>query len=451
VNNRWLTHFFGVLAVSIALASATDHAASWNDGSRLATVESLVDRKTWVIDESVFVKSNTPYKSHSTHFDSGTQDKLFIKGHFYSDKSPVPALVLAVPYQIWRWSGGASAAEQPNTFCWFLSFIGAGGPFVLSVLGIDRLSRITGPSSAFRIIIVGSFMLGTIALPYSRSVNNHILLLAATTWLLVALEQKSDSWLAGTMAGIAYTIDLGAGPVILLVTFLATCVSSRSFSDSLRFLVAATPWLLLHHVLNFMIGGTISPANANPEFFNWPGCPFNTTNLTGGWAHRSPFSFAIYALDLMIGKKGFLTHQPQLFFAVAAVFVLCRLRIIRHDMLLTTIGCFIGVWLLYAATSHNQSGVCVSVRWFVPLIAPAYYWLIHGLRARPDSWIEVAVLALGGVFVNAVDWINGPWQGRVGLFFWIVVAISGCSWGWTTFRRLNKRLDLPENAGRIAA
>ena len=43
------------VAVGIAVVSAHPYAGSWNDGSRLASVESLVDRHTWVIDGSVFV------------------------------------------------------------------------------------------------------------------------------------------------------------------------------------------------------------------------------------------------------------------------------------------------------------------------------------------------------------------------------------------------------------
>jgi len=35
----------------------------------------------------------------------------------------------------------------------------------------------------------------------------------------------------------------------------------------------------------------------------------------------------------------------------------------------------LGVWLLYAALSNNYGGLCCSIRWFVPLLAPAVYWL----------------------------------------------------------------------------
>src|SRR5262245_23214162 len=86
----------GVAAV-IAAVSALPDAGGWNDGSRLATVESLVDYRTLRIDDSVFVQPSaaphSPYPDEPLLRD-GTKDKLLIDGHYYSDKSPVPALWL---------------------------------------------------------------------------------------------------------------------------------------------------------------------------------------------------------------------------------------------------------------------------------------------------------------------------------------------------------------------
>ena len=46
----------GALAFFIAAISAKPYAGSWNDGSRLAVVESLLDRGTLAIDDSIFCK-----------------------------------------------------------------------------------------------------------------------------------------------------------------------------------------------------------------------------------------------------------------------------------------------------------------------------------------------------------------------------------------------------------
>jgi len=66
----WVTLFF--LLVWALFTHA--HVGSFNDRSRLAAIESRVARGTWIIDESPF---------------SRTVDRIFVDGHFYSDKPPV--------------------------------------------------------------------------------------------------------------------------------------------------------------------------------------------------------------------------------------------------------------------------------------------------------------------------------------------------------------------------
>ena len=70
-------------AVTLALVSARDYAGGWNDGSRLATVECLVDYHTLAIDQSIFVKvpahdgtAPTPYRADDANLmEHGTGDK----------------------------------------------------------------------------------------------------------------------------------------------------------------------------------------------------------------------------------------------------------------------------------------------------------------------------------------------------------------------------------------
>jgi hypothetical protein len=60
------------------IAAGTTHGApmTWNDESRMATIQSLVESKAFVIDHSDY---------------AATGDKVFVAGHFYSDK-PRPNL-----------------------------------------------------------------------------------------------------------------------------------------------------------------------------------------------------------------------------------------------------------------------------------------------------------------------------------------------------------------------
>ncbi|MGA2190987.1 MAG: hypothetical protein ABSH33_20915, partial [Steroidobacteraceae bacterium] len=72
------------LVLALTAIGATHCAPmTWNDESRMASIQSLVETKSFVIDRTDFVS---------------TGDKVFIGGHFYSDKPPMPALLGALVY-----------------------------------------------------------------------------------------------------------------------------------------------------------------------------------------------------------------------------------------------------------------------------------------------------------------------------------------------------------------
>src|SRR5207253_6064302 len=134
------------------------------------------------------------------------------------------------------------------------------------------------------------------------------------------------------------------------------------------------PWVLAHHVLNYWVGGSWKPANANPEFFDWPGSPFAPQALTGSWNHQGLLDLSVYAFSLLFGKHGFVGHNLPLFLLIPALPTLCRCSRERPELAFALLWCGL-TWSLYAWASTNYSGQCCSVRWFVPLLAPCYYAL----------------------------------------------------------------------------
>lgn len=460
-------------ALVLAVVAARPHAGSWNDGSRLATVESLVDRHTWIIDQSIFVQvpdsgPSLPYPPHDRALlEHGTQDKLFINGHFYSDKSPVPAVLLAGCYQLWQWATGMTARSHPDRFCWFMAFASSGMAYVLAVWCLYRLTRRLGLPLSSRLLLTAGFGLATVALPYARQVNNHILLLAVTTALALQVaglfadgEWRVESGglhapstrfvILGFLAGLGYTIDLGAGPVILLCTAGLVLTEKKFLTLFFVFALAALPWLVLHHVLNYAIGGTFKPVNANAEYFRWPGSPFAAGNLTGSWIHPNIGSFLLYAASMVAGKRGFIGHNLPLFLSIPALLVLLRRhREIRREVL-WALGCCAGTWLLYAATSNNSSGQCCTIRWFVPLLAPAYFVLALLLRQYPRYRIDLLLLSVWGALL-VVLMREGPWMGGMVPFFWPIQAAALASWGLCPYLRRRYAADRPITISLFAA
>lgn len=311
-------------ATFVAFLSAQPYTGSWNDGSRLATVEVLVDYGTLAIDDSVFVRGAPALasadQSRPRLGGTGTLDKMLVGGRFYSDKPPVPALFLAGPYAAWRWSGGPSAVERPDAFCWLMTLCLCGPAYVLAVWGMWSLVRRAAVPGPWDVALTASFALGTIALPYAQHVNQHLPLLAVAVWvvrLMLDPPTAVRAALLGFLAGLGYTLDLGAGPPLLAAAGAWLLWQGR-WKAAVIFAAAALPWLALHHAVNFAVGGTFGPANANPEYFRWPGSPFSEANMTGGAVHPNAGKALLYAADLLLGKRGFLLHDMPLLLAVLA-------------------------------------------------------------------------------------------------------------------------------------
>lgn len=435
-------------ALAVTLISARPYAGAWNDGSRLATVEALVDHGTLAIDRSIFVAvphpgdptGRNPYPPDAAALRRhGTKDKLLIDSRFYSDKSPVPALLLAAVYQILQWLTGLTAQQDPATFCYVLTVASAGAAYVAGVWAVYRLGRVTGLPAPTRVALTACFALSTVALVYVRHVNNHILLLGVAALLMLGLARLAEaaragrvSWgrLAslGTLAGLGYAIDLGAGPVLFACTAVLVTWRCRSLRAAALFVLAAAPWLALHHAVNYAVGGTFGPANAVPEYFLWEGCPFTPQNMTGAWNHENLGGFVVYALALLFGKHGFIGHNLPLFLAVPALVALLWRRVPElPELLFVGFWCG-GTWLAYAITSRNYSGQCCSVRWFVPLLAPAFYALAVYLARCPRCRTDLLLLGGWGAVLTAVAWWYGPWIRHMVPAFWPLQGAALLSW-----------------------
>ena len=266
----WLV---GVCALALAAVGARPYAGGWNDGSRLAAVESLADRHTLAIDDSVFCRPPTELIAHGhppyppddgSVWPAGTQDKLFIQGHYYSEKPAVITVLMAGLYQTGRWLGLPPARECPDLFAWIMTLATAAPAYVVTVLALYFLGGDLGLTGRRRLAWLASFALATCALTYTRHVNNHILqlaILALICWQAVRLAREHaagrTSWwrLAGlgTLAGLGFNLDFGSGPLLAAALFALVAYRCRRPGPILVYLMAAGPWVAaglgyqLHH------------------------------------------------------------------------------------------------------------------------------------------------------------------------------------------------------------
>lgn len=431
--------YFKILVFSLFLILSVTHpyAGGWNDGSRLATAESIVDFHTLAINQSSFVNvpqtgDYLPYPANRPDLLSdGTKDKLMVRGFFYSDKTPLPSVYLASVYQIYRFLGGPKASDRPDWFCRILTWASSGVAFILFILATLKLTEsIQGKPNHYLAAIFGFC---TIVPGYVGTVNGHIIQLSAVTWLFYYLHQYSNRQftrvrhlaMIGTLLGICYAAESSAGPTLFLCTVVGLFfITYKPMVVAIVF-AAASPWLIAHHAINYSIGGTFAPANSNPEFFEWEGSPFALGNITGRWRHHTLIDFVRYSGDLLFGKQGFLLHNLPTIIAVLGFWPLYKSQWRRSDRIILLIGfCWcISTFLLAAASSTNRSGQCLSVRWFLPCLALAVFVLAQYRHYQP----ELLTLSIWGGVIGIFSAYYGAWIMHMIPGYWFIVAGAAAS------------------------
>jgi hypothetical protein len=437
---RWGGGLVLLAAVVLAGASARDWAGGYNDGSRLATVESLADGHTLAIDDSIFVRPALagppgPYDPDTPGLNEhGTGDKLLISGRFYSDKPPVPALLLAGLYKGLQVLGLPTARARPDRFCWAMTLASSGLAYVVAVWCVWLTGAALRLPPWPRLALTASFGLATVALAYTSHVNGHIQLLAVAAAVLLLLTRWLHSpdgpgstarlLLCGLLAGLGYAIEQPTGGLLAGAAVLLA-LARRRVGAGLLLAQGALPFAVLHHALTYAYAGTLGPPNAVPAFFDYPGSDFTAESLTGIYNHDSVASLLVYAGGLLFGVRGFLQVNLPLLLAVPALFLVRRTPEWPLAVLAGAWG--VGVWAVFALLSTNYSGSCCSIRWFVPLLAAGYFLLVLLLRERPDWLPDFLVLSAWGAVLGAQMAREGTWQPHVPVL-WHVQAGALATW-----------------------
>jgi hypothetical protein len=457
-NHPLIPWLLGLLGLIIVTVSARPYVGGWNDGSRLATVESIADWHTMAIDDSIFCRPAAASASgHSLYAPeaqgvttTGTLDKLRIGRHFYSDKPAVISFLMAGLYQTFQWLGLPTAAQRPDLFIWAMTVTTAGLAYILAIVSLHRLGLLIGLPPRTHWLWLGSFGLSTFALAYTRHVNNHIMLLAVVAISCLELVHLKRDFEAGqislwrlaglgTLAGLGFNLDLGSGPLLtmaMLGLVVYRCRRSRvvhrdrfgtRYLPVATFVLAVAPWVAAGTGLNYAIGGVWIPVNMVAEYSAWPGGPFSSANLTGH-ANHGPFKLLIYSAALLFGKHGVFTHNLPMLLVVPALVPIFRRASQHRPELVFSIGWCIATWLLYSVLSNNYAGACCSIRWFVPFLAPCYFLLAVFLEDRPEYRTDFLILSLWGSVLAAIMWWYGPWIPRMVPLVWPIAGSALLTW-----------------------
>jgi MFS family permease len=303
--------------------------------ARLATVESLVERRTLAIDDATFLPT------------AGT----FRRGEsVYSEQPPALAVLLAGPYWIMQ-RFGLTFDNNPALVAYLLTLIGATIPVAMAAGLIYRMSRLFELPRRRRSLLAAVVVFGSGLVSYGVVLNAHapaaaLVLAAAAAIVHVAISRRpgvTSGWLAiaGLCAALAATIDPAA--VVFLALFALTIPAMRwrwplRFGGFALYALGVAPALLLHGALLQPITGDIFPPAWHRQFIVQ--APPTGTPLAAAIISPSPTtdeaddpaagesSWTVFGRNLarlaaaLFGQHGIFSHFPVVLlglFGVAAV------------------------------------------------------------------------------------------------------------------------------------
>ena len=170
-------HLF-ILAL-LALLTTAPFAGSWNDASRMATIQSLVEMHTFIIDKSNFVF---------------TGDKVFINEHFYSDKPPVPAIIGAIVY-LPLFHLGIKLDKELNFAYYLITLFTVKMFWIIGLAAFYSALRFSNINENNRLWLTYALGIASLHLTWSSTFNNHSLaasfLIIGFSFLLKAKHSES--------------------------------------------------------------------------------------------------------------------------------------------------------------------------------------------------------------------------------------------------------------------
>lgn len=401
-TDRWIAMGLTLAFLVIVVVGTKTQPRSWNDISRVASIESRVERGTWAIDDS-------PWRDM-------TLDRVFLNGHYYSDKMPLLAGVGAAFYAPLRALGLrlTSDCQTRGGGCayYWLTLILSGTPAALMVGASFLWGRSLGATTLTALLGTIVLALGTEILPYSLVLNHHIPAAAGLFGALVLLTTqapKNARWLAGV--GFLSAFAVMSDPLAGFGALALIAIAAARFGRQAWYVAAgALPPVLTTLWLDAQITGTLIPAYWSVGgYIDWQG-----GSALGPAATGQPDDLAQYAFKMFVGAQGLFAYNPILGFGIAGV-IRASVRNSRglrvEASAIGTAALLMGLYL--ATRTGNLGGVAYGERYFVnaiPLVMAFVYFAppFFPTRARQLFGALFAV-ALAISLFSSYQGTRNPW------------------------------------------
>jgi hypothetical protein len=384
--------FLVVLAALLAYAPSIRHRNLKDCGgsSRMATVESLVERGTFAIDRSTF---------------SYTCDRMALGGRTYSDKPPLLSVVAGGVYAVLHHGLGlhfrAGADPDRNqlhdpTYAWMTLLVTVVAQALL-VATFDAAAGELGLAGGARLAATAAVAFATVLWPQTAIFSSHpvaaALLLGGWRLLWVRSPARAAPALAGFLLGLLVGVDIPAGVAALGLALLLG-PARRSV------LLGAVLPLALHAALNLTIVGDLKPFQMHRELYD------ETTGHAGasatGFAEDAGLGY--YAVRNLFGSLGVFALTPVALLALALTSRRAFASRGRDRMAVASVVLFAALVLAYVVVWPEAVGCSYGMRHVAPALPPLL--LTGAVAAAPNRrmWrgfvalaLVSAVLAGGGI------------------------------------------------------
>jgi hypothetical protein len=392
-----------ITGIVLALITLRPQPPNSNVLSRLAAAQALVENGTIAID-------NVPVTSQII-------DKVFARGHFYSDKPAGLSLLAAIIYYP-LYHAGFRLSMGRNLAYSVITFLLMGGSCLACLAAFYRALGVVGLRQRACLIMTAGLAFGTLMLPWSITLNNHAF---SGEWIFIAFyfllktqyaereKIQRNLALAGAAIGLAASTDSAC--LLFVVGFgVYVLISMKLRGGVLWYAVTAFLVILPTIAINYTITGDLRPAAAHAELFNYPGSYWTQSSEHLSGIVRNDFSFAMrYAWRCLAGPDGFLLYNPLLVIALYQGFrlIIGRKAFWREALLAFILATmFVGYFCLYTS---NYGGFSYSIRWFVTLI-PLVWFFAFPFFAQPahaKAWIYGVLFSLS--LIIALIGTLDPW------------------------------------------
>jgi len=407
---------------------------SVNDLSRWATVYSLAERGTYDIDE-------TPFPM--------TIDRVRLNGHFYSSKPPLLPTLLAGEYLALKTLsfGRLSFARNAGAVIRIIVLTVNLVPFmVFLVLFARLLDKLTSDHWA-RTYSLAAGAFGTYLTAFNITLNNHTI---AAYSAFFALYAAYRIWCEGQTSARLFAVcgffaAFGAVNEFPATSLLGVLLAGLLWKHRRRTLVYFLPLALIpiaaHFWTNFKVTGSLAPAYASKEAYDFPGSYWKLHPVTRRLVSSriDPATGQVvfhdnidgqyepwpkYLFHMLAGHHGVFSLSPIFVFSAIGAARLVRDR--GHKLrAFALIAIFLTLVILtfytFFAGQRNYGGATSGLRWVFWLIPLWLFCLPAGLRQAATSR-RVRGWALACLFISAMSVFyatRNPWV-RPWLHEWMV-------------------------------